>query len=276
MVFRTARPRLPWLALPTAAALFLMAGPSAAVPPGGAAPGASSSAVTSSAHQGAMKAYAEARVLYQRGQYRDAVKRLEEARVLDPTAKELVYNLALVHEKLGELDEALRYTKMYAAIETDPAERERAEKTVERLEGARKDLAAKTAKKEPTDEPPPQAALVVPTAAPPPPSPPPRRGRLDAWTIGAAGVSVVGLGAGTFFGISALSQSPNDPTTSRGGNTMQSLRDDASSAHGKAIVADIGFGVAVVAGAAAVILYFTRTEPAAQTAFSSRGLEVSF
>lgn len=272
MRVRTASARLPWLVVPSAAAL-LYAGSAGAVPPGGASAAPAGSGVTSSAHQGAMKAYAEARVLYQRGQYREAVKRLEEARVLDPTAKELVYNLALVHEKLGELDDALRYTKMYAAIETDPGERERAEKTVERLEGARKDLAAK---KEPVVEAPPQAPLVVPSAAPPPPPPPARRGRLDAWTIGAAGVSVVGLGAGTFFGISALSQSPNDPTTSRGGSSVQSLRDDASSAHGKAIVADVGFGIAVVAGAAAAILYFTRTEPAGQTALSPRGLEVSF
>lgn len=220
-----------------------------------------------------MKAYAEARGLYGRGQYRDAVKRLEEARVLDPTAKELVYNLALVHEKLGELDDALRYMKMYVGMETDPAERERAEKAVERLEGARKDLAKKA---EPAAEPPPQQPLIVPSAHPPPPPPPARRGRLDAWTIGAAGVSVVGLGAGTFFGLSALSQTPNDPTTSRGGSSVQSLRDDASGAHGKAILADVGFGVALVAGAAAAILYFTRNEPAPQTALSPRGLEVSF
>jgi hypothetical protein len=267
--------RVPFLAI---AVSLASAGPVYAVPPT-AHPGASSG-VSSTAHQGAMRAYADARALYQQGRYRDAVKRLEEARVLDPAAKELPYNLALVHEKLGELDDAVRYMTMYAAMETDPVEKERAEKAVERLEGARKDLAAH--EETPAAPPPPPADTAPPpvvTAAPPPPAPPPR-GRLDKWTIGTAGLSVVALGAGTFFGVSALRQSPNDPTTSPSGTTVAELRDDASSAHRKATMADIGFGVAIAAGAAAVILYFTRRETrpgaAAHAAPPARGLEVRF
>jgi tetratricopeptide (TPR) repeat protein len=233
-----------------------------------------------------MTAYADARALYQQGRYRDAVKRLEEARVLDPAAKELPYNLALVHEKLGELDDAVRYMTMYAAMETDPVEKERAEKAVERLEGARKDLAAHE-EKPPAPPPPPEETAAPPAVIAPPPPPPAPRGKLDKWTIGTAGLSVVALGAGTFFGVSALRQSPNDPTTSPGGTTVGQLREDASEAHRNATMADVGFGVAIAAGAAAIILYFTRRDTRRDTgaghsgnpghaAASARGLEVQF
>lgn len=232
-----------------------------------------------------MRAYADARLLYQRGQYRDAVKRLEEARVLDPTAKELIYNLALVHEKLAELEPALRYMRMYVAMESDPVEKERAEKAAERLEGAKSDLdrkaLAEAAPPSATQEPPPlQPPATVLT--------PSRRGRLDYLTLGAAGVSVAALGVGTFFGVSALSTSPSEPTTTRGGASVRSLREEAKGAHEKAIVADIGFGIALAAGAAAAILYFTRTEDTALHTGASRrpswssfrpspqGLEVAF
>src|SRR6187399_432302 len=64
---------------------------------------------------------------YSRGRYRDAIAELEAARRLDPAGKDLVYNLALVHEKLGELEVALAYLRRYLGMERDPDERARTE-----------------------------------------------------------------------------------------------------------------------------------------------------
>ena len=49
----------------------------------------------------------EALAHYREGHYRAAIAELKAALTFDPTSKDLVYNLALVHEKLGELDLAI-------------------------------------------------------------------------------------------------------------------------------------------------------------------------
>ncbi len=68
----------------------------------------------------AMTLHDEARELHAQGRYRAAVARLEAALALDPEGKELVYNLALIHERLGEVEPALRYYQRYLAMETAP------------------------------------------------------------------------------------------------------------------------------------------------------------
>ena len=68
----------------------------------------------------------EAKALYERGLYRRAITKLEAALTLDPEGKELVYNLALIHEKLAEADIAEGYYLRYIDMETDPKARERA------------------------------------------------------------------------------------------------------------------------------------------------------
>src|SRR5690242_15658561 len=47
----------------------------------------------------AMALHDEAWALYEEGRYRAAIDRLEAALRLDPDARELVYNLAVLHEK---------------------------------------------------------------------------------------------------------------------------------------------------------------------------------
>jgi tetratricopeptide (TPR) repeat protein len=85
-------------------------------------------------------AYQEALKLYKSGQYRAAVDKLVEARKLDPTAKELPYNLGLLYEKLGEIDNAIRSFELYLNLETDDEEKERVRGILQRLEGARAEL----------------------------------------------------------------------------------------------------------------------------------------
>lgn len=204
----------------------------------------------------AQEHFKRARELYQAGSYRDAIAELEAARVLDPKAKELVFNLGIVTEKLGQYDDAVVHFRTYLEMEgITEQERAKAEAVIKRIEGAKRE------------------APTVPTAttAPPPPPPPPkreepRRGRVDGATIGAAGVAVAGLTVGTIFGIRALSQRPNDFVTGRDGS-IDDLRSQTDSAHTSAIVADIGIGVGAVATLAALYLYFGRTRAPAKTGF---------
>ena len=197
----------------------------------------------------AEKAYEEAKDLYKRGQYRAAVQRLTDARALDPGAKELPYNLGLVHEKLGEVDEAIRWFELYLTLEKDEGERERVRSTIKRLEGARDELRAK------------QAAAAAASGSseppPPPPPPPPKKGRMDALVYATGGASLVALAAGTYLGLTAMSERPKNPTTGQG-KSASDLQDDADAAHRKAVMADVAFAVAVLAGGASAYLYFGR------------------
>ena len=53
--------------------------------------------------------------LYASGKYQEAIKELELAHELDPTAKDLVFNLGSVSEKLARYDDALKYYHAYAS-----------------------------------------------------------------------------------------------------------------------------------------------------------------
>ena len=71
--------------------------------------------------------------MYQQGEYRAAIARLEAAVALDPDGKELVYNLAVIHEKLGEIELAERFYRRYLEMETAAKEREEVEAVLQRL-----------------------------------------------------------------------------------------------------------------------------------------------
>jgi len=177
--------------------------------------------------------------LYQAGSYREAIMELDKARALDPKAKDLVFNLGIVHEKLGEIDEALRYARLYAQMDLEPAERERAETYIKRLEGAKTEVLVK----KPSMEPSPESRRV--------------RGRLDAATIAVGVVAVGAAAAGIAFGIKALTDKPPQNVTVLMGG-FNSLNAQVASAHTEAVVADVCFGGAVAAAAATAVLYFTR------------------
>lgn len=94
--------------------------------------------------------YKRARELYQLGRYREAIAQLEAALKLDPGGAELLYNLGLVREKLGDVDEAIdayrRYLKALGP-EADPEEVTKIKGIIKRLEGAKTELKAREAKR---------------------------------------------------------------------------------------------------------------------------------
>ncbi|MBL8720530.1 MAG: tetratricopeptide repeat protein [Myxococcales bacterium] len=94
--------------------------------------------------------YKRARELYQLGRYREAITHLQLAIKLDPSGAELYYNLGLVHEKLGEVDEAVDAYHKYLKVlgpDAEPEEISRIKGIVKRLEGAKAEIKAREAKK---------------------------------------------------------------------------------------------------------------------------------
>ena len=203
----------------------------------------------------AQQHFQRAKDLYQTGAYREAIAELTQARGLDPKAKDLVFNLGVVHEKLGKFDEAITFFRQYMELESvTAAERAKAENIIKRIEGAKREVPAATGA---------ATGTAVPDPTPPPPTDETRRGRIDAATIVAGSVAVVGLGVGATFGILAVANKPSDFVTGRDG-TYADLQAKQSDAHTQAIVSDVGFGVGVVAAVVTAYLYFARPKVASE------------
>jgi tetratricopeptide (TPR) repeat protein len=205
----------------------------------------------------AQQHFQRAKDLYQTGAYREAIAELEQARGLDPTAKDLVFNLGIVHEKIGKLDEAITFFRQYMEMEgVSGAERAKAENIIKRIEGAKREVPVT----------PPTDTSGTGGTTEPPRAEPTGNGRIDAATVTAASVAVVGLGVGATFGILALSNRPKPGAfvTGRDG-TYDTLQTKTSDAHTQAIVADIGFGVGITAVLVTAYLYFGRSKETAKS-----------
>jgi tetratricopeptide (TPR) repeat protein len=215
----------------------------------------------------AKKHFERARAAYGMGSYNTAIEELKEAIRHDPNGKDLVYNLALVHEKLGNVELAIENFKRVVEMEDDPKERERIELIVQRLEGARDELAAK-------EEP-----VVVPVEdddrepQPPVDKDGAKRGRMDGWVYATGGVAIAAAIVGSVFGLRALSTRPTDSDATGPSTTPQDLRDRADEAHTYAVVADVAFAISLVSAGAAGFLYFSReAEPGPSGRAGSRTL----
>jgi tetratricopeptide (TPR) repeat protein len=195
--------------------------------------------------------FQKGRELYQAGAYREAIGELEAARSLDPRAKDLVFNLAVVNEKLGQIDQAIHYVHVYSEMDLDPQERSRGDAYMKRLEGAKKEVDARTVVVVA-----PPTASTTSTAAP---AAAPAHGRVDAATVTAAVFAVGGLAFGTTFGVKALADQPGNFVTGKDGS-YGTYTSDQQHAHTEAIFADVGLGVGVAAAAIAAYLYFGRTK----------------
>jgi hypothetical protein len=146
----------------------------------------------------------------------------------------------------------------------NPQERERADAYVHRLEGAKKELDDKRAAEA-------ARAAAASSDRPPPPPPPERPGNTrTVLTIGTGSLTVVALGVGIVMGIKAEQDKPASPyITGRNGLTYTAFANEQSTAHGEAVVSDIGFGIAGAAAAATAVLFFTRPHAAAKTSVSA-------
>jgi tetratricopeptide (TPR) repeat protein len=211
----------------------------------------------------AQQHFQRAKELYSQGKYTDAVQQLELARNLDPKAKDLVFNLGIVHEKLGKFDEAIAFFRQYMEMEGVTAqERAKAETNIKRIEGAKQEVASRPP---PSGSGDPQSGNGEPgPKGPQLPEEKPPHGRIDGATIAAGSIAIAGLGVGTVFGLIAVTSKPNDFVTGRDGTYAQFEQKNAD-AHNAAIVADIGLAVGIVATLATAYLYFGRTKDPQRT-----------
>lgn len=183
--------------------------------------------------------YKRARELYQLGRYREAIAQLEAALKLDPHGAELLYNLGLIHEKLGDVEEAVDAYKRYLrelGSDADPEEKKKIEGAIKRLEGAKKELAAREAKK--TEH------------------------RFTPLTTGLLVGGGISLGLATLFGVMALNKDRDAKNFVVGKDGSATDRDSAiHTAKGDAVFADVFGAIGLVAVGAAVTLYFTTDYP---------------
>jgi tetratricopeptide (TPR) repeat protein len=260
-----------WLLLATALAVpGVASAQTGAASAGAGGAGASGAAAPLTEDQArAQKHFQRARELYSAGSYRDAITELEAARALDPQAKELVFNLGIVHEKLARFDEAIGYFQKYMEMDgVTPAERAKAESIIKRIEGAKREAQVSGGAAPPGGPPGPTEGLAGGDGNGPRRDAPPPRGRIDAATITAGSVAAVGLGVGLAFGVRAVALRPGDGqfVTGRDG-TYADLAQKTQDAHDSAIVADVGLAIGLVGAAATALLYFVRTrEPAPASA----------
>ncbi|HEX4447063.1 MAG TPA: tetratricopeptide repeat protein [Polyangiaceae bacterium] len=240
-----------WLAL----AVLICAGASAGAPRRAIADETSASNV-----EAARRHFEKARTDYAQGSYREAIAELEAAHSLDPSAKDLVFNLGVVHEKLSDIDDALQWFQLYTTMSLTPQERERADAYIRRLEGAKKEVPPKTGA-------PAASSGTSSPGLPPSPgnepgevaTPPATHGRLDAATITATSVAGAAVIFGVVLAVKADQDRPSNGFVTGRDGTYAQFADRTAMAHREAIAADIGFGVSIAAGITAVVLYFART-----------------
>lgn len=183
--------------------------------------------------------YKRARELYQLGRYREAIAQLEAALKLDPQGAELLYNLGLVHEKLGDADEAIDAYKRYLKVlgpAADPEEKKKIEGAIRRLEGAKSELKAREAKK--TEH---------------------RFTPLSAGLLVTAGIS---LGATVIFGIAALNDDKKARDFMVTETTPLAARQElVDSSKRDAMLTDIFGVITLLAAGGGLALYFTSEFP---------------
>ncbi|MGO9832686.1 MAG: tetratricopeptide repeat protein [Polyangiaceae bacterium] len=210
----------------------------------------------------ARRHYDRARADYEQGAYREAIAELEAAHTLDPNAKDLVFNLAIVHEKLGDVDDALKWFYLYGTMSLTPQEQERADSYIRRLEGAKRELDRK------------QATQAPPTPAPPPPpTAKPERlpsvGRVDAATVTVAGVAGATLLFGVVLGAKAKQDQPGSTFVTGQDGSYTDLVNRTDLAHREAVIADVSFAISALSAAGAAYLFFSRP------AVATRGAKIS-
>jgi tetratricopeptide (TPR) repeat protein len=210
--------------------------------------------------------------LFNARKYREAVDVLKRAYDAQPDPR-LLYNIARAYEQAGDMREALSYYDQFiknAEGDMDPLLLKRAHSAAERArvliekeeqataaaEAERKRLqeqaeasrkraeeeqaAAQRAQEQARQQQQAEQERVMASY---------RRSKVAAFALG--GVSVASVGAGVFFGLQARdSRKAFDEATS------QELKEQAADdTRGKALLADIGFGVGLAAAIGAIIVY---------------------
>ncbi len=216
--------------------------------------------------------------LYEAGQYLDAAQTLEKAQALDPHPR-ILYNIARAYDQAGELKQALEHYQRYIGSTggTDPTLLKRSSLAVDRLRGlvaqqeetrlkaqAEQQRLEEEAKAS-------QARAEAETLAKQAAEQSAERGRrerllaaqqghdrsqLAAWVT--AGVGVAALGTGGFFGFQAYQTGLAESGPFRQAEVVEGptgKQHYADQAKNQALIADIAYGVGLVAAVSSVLLW---------------------
>jgi len=197
----------------------------------------------------ALEHYNRGRAHYQAGRYREAVVELERALKLDPGSPNLVYNLARVHELLGDIEQSIGYYERYRNMlpPSESEERQRVAGAIERLRGAKQHVVR------PSEEP--GSPLVVRM----------ERGVADGafWTL--ATFSLAALAAGAATGALALREERQSRDFVLGvDGSDNERRDSAVRADRLAAASDGSLAVGGVGALTSILLYSLRSKPVVQ------------
>ncbi len=203
------------------------------------------SALADTAPERALALHDEAKTLYAKGHYNEAVEKLQLAVELDPEAKILYYNLGLIEEKLGHVDTALAYFRRCLELEQTHEEKVRLAKTIRRLEGARTYVDWTNNQ---------QAAPVIIRQTSDQKSTGKGASPLLPWAYVAGGTAFVAAAIGVGLAVRAGDLDPGDNPTTSAGVSMADLQDQADEAHSLAIGADVTLGIAAGAFATSIAL----------------------
>jgi tetratricopeptide (TPR) repeat protein len=230
--------------------------------------------------------FVQAVTAYKANDLKTAASTLEEAVKLEqhPT---LLYNLAMIYDKLGDKENAVRVYKEY--LKTIPPDdllgrvrlKQLDPKAIDALDGEIAEAkAAAAAGIKPVIKPKAGGESTEPVAAPEVPSvkepiTPSTGGggglsKVRVLTWGLLGLGVVGLGVGGAFGVMA-NGSVDDFNSAKLRSEAEDAKDKAES---QAMLSNIGFavgGAAVVAGAVLLVLNLTSEDKAAPAASGSGG-----
>ncbi len=221
--------------------------------------------------KGAPALIKEGERLYQAGKFREAAEVLQKAHDAAPHPR-LIFNIAVAYENAGDLREALTYYQQYANSPegTDPALLKRSARSISKLqvllekeqqtaaaaEAERKRLEeeALAANKKAEEEQlaarrAEEAAAAQAQADYERQVKSYKRSKIAAFTFG--GVALASAGAGVFLGL----QAREARTTFDGATSLDLKRTAAEDTRGKALLADIGFGVGIASALTAIILY---------------------
>ena len=212
----------------------------------------------------ALSLYRQAERAYDEGQYEAAVASLLRAREIDPGAPELLYNIALVYEKLNAFDEALGYLENYLSSGVDAQEQERVQRMMARLRGAREHASPPDNPVQETGEP--TERTVAPVEQELAASELPetrvvvrRLGRIDGWFWGTLSTSLVlAAGAAALGTVALMWANRADQFVLGHDGDLKDHRQLTESADRFALATDVLLGAAAGAALTALLLYALR------------------
>ena len=193
----------------------------------------------------ALELHDEAKVLYAKGKYIEAVAKLRRAVKIDPEGKELFYNLGLIQEKMGNLDAAIADYRRCFELESDPDEKLQLARIIKRLEGARH-----YTEFEPGDAPSSGGSAASPDGD----GTDVGGATVSPWVWVGAGVSLASFSIAAILALRASDVDPGDDAMTGPDRSLQQLEDDADEAHSLAIGADVMLAVGVAASAVTVTI----------------------